>query len=93
MCLSKKCRGTLTWDLGDVDEVDDGEVLDLLSNGEERLVHVHARRVPVVAKPDHHQLVLFTQNGLKGEERCRHVFSEIFLIYFHRAGLVHIYIK
>ena len=45
-------------DVGDVDEVDDGEVLDLVRDGVERLVHRHALAVPVVPEADHDDAVL-----------------------------------
>ena len=54
-----------TWDFGDVNEIDDAEVLDLLGDGEEGLVHLHAIRVPIVTKADDHNFVLFAQDGLK----------------------------
>ncbi len=56
-----------TWDFGDVDEIDDAEVLDLFGDGEEGLVHLHAVRIPIVAESDDHNFVLFTQDGLKCE--------------------------
>lgn len=51
-------------DRGDVDEVDDGKVLDLFGDRVEGLVHGHALRVPVVAKADDDDAVLFGLDGL-----------------------------
>ena len=45
-------------------QVDGGEVLDLLCDSEQRLVHLHALGVPVVPEPDHHHTVLLRQDGL-----------------------------
>ena len=52
------------WDGGDVDEVDDGKVLDLFRDRVEGLVHGHALGVPVVAEADDDDAVLFGLDGL-----------------------------
>ena len=52
------------WHGRDVDEVDGAKVLDLLRDGEEGLVHLHAGRVPVVAEADEDDLVLLGEDGL-----------------------------
>jgi hypothetical protein len=72
----------LTRNFRNVDEVHDGKVLDLLSNGEKRLVHLHARRVPIVTKPDDHDLVLFAKDGLKQRDNLKipNMFLEVFII-------------
>mmetsp|Transcript_24401 Transcript_24401/g.68570 ORF Transcript_24401/g.68570 Transcript_24401/m.68570 type:complete len:225 (-) Transcript_24401:8-682(-) len=45
--------------LGDVHDVDDGELLDVLRDAREHLVHEHARLVRVAAEADdHHPLLL-----------------------------------
>lgn len=50
-------------DLGDVDEVDDREILHLVCDGVERLVHRHALAVPVMPEPEHDDAVLFGLDG------------------------------
>lgn len=52
------------WDGGDVDEIDDGKVLDLFRDRVEGLVHGHALGVPVVAEADDDDAVLFGLDGL-----------------------------
>ena len=44
-------------DIGDIDKVDDGEVLDLVRDGVEGLIHRHALAVPVVPEADHDDAV------------------------------------
>ena len=50
--------------LGDIDQIDGAEVLAFLRDAVQRLVHLHAGGVPVVAEPDQHHAVLLRQNGL-----------------------------
>lgn len=47
------------WDGGDIDEVDDGKVLDLFCDGVEGFVHGHALGVPVMAEADGDDAVFF----------------------------------
>ena len=50
--------------LGDVAEVDDGKVLNALGNGIQRFVHRHTLTIPVMAKADNHDAILFGFDGL-----------------------------
>ena len=65
MRCEQKYTIKITGNLGDVYEIDDTKVFDLFSDGEECLVHLHAMRVPIVAKTNDYNLVLFAQNCLK----------------------------
>lgn len=47
------------WDGGDIDQVDDGKVLDFFSNRVEGLVHGHALSVPVMTEAKDDDAVLF----------------------------------
>jgi hypothetical protein len=48
------------WDLVQVAKVDDGEVLDSISNTVEDLILAHAIWVPVATESNDHQAILFT---------------------------------
>ena len=61
-------------DIRDVDEVDDGESLDLVRDAIEGLVHRHALAVPVVPEAEHDDTVLlrldcFVDVPARGEVR------------------------
>ena len=63
-----------TWHFGDVDQVDDAKVFDLFRDGEQRLVHLHAVRVPVVAEANQHDFVLLAQDGLSRKKQKINIF-------------------
>jgi hypothetical protein len=50
-------------DLSDIYEVDDRKVLHLLCDRVESLIHRHTLMVPVVAKANHNDTVLFRFDG------------------------------
>ena len=50
--------------LSDIDQVDNGKVLDLLGDRVEELVHLHAGWVPVGAEAEDNDTVLFRKDGL-----------------------------
>jgi len=50
--------------LGDIAEIDNGEVLDLLTHGIQSLVHPHALWIPVVPESNDHDPIFFGQNSL-----------------------------
>ena len=65
--------------LGDVDEVDDGKVLNLLRDAVQSLVHDHALRVPVMSEADNDDTVFLGFDGFvdvparwKVREEIRH---------------------
>ncbi len=70
-----------TWDFGDVNKIDDAEVLDLLGDGEEGLVHLHAIRIPIVTESDDHNFVLFAQDGLKHKYSMHYIIKQHNLVY------------
>ncbi len=52
------------WNLTDVIQIDDTEVFHLLRKREKGFIHLHAGRVPVMAKSNKDNTVLFRQDGL-----------------------------
>lgn len=50
--------------LGDIDEIDDSEVLHLFSDAVECLIHRHALTIPVVSKAHNNNAVFFGFDGL-----------------------------
>lgn len=52
------------WHLGDVDEIDYGKVLDLLSDTVQRLVHRHALAIPVMSEAQYDDTVFLGFDGL-----------------------------
>ncbi|KAJ7754105.1 hypothetical protein B0H16DRAFT_1886777 [Mycena metata] len=50
--------------LGDIDEVYDREILNLLRDGIKGLVQCHALAVPIVSEPNDHEAILLGFNGL-----------------------------
>lgn len=64
-------------DLGDIYEVDDCEVLHFLCNRVEGLVHRHTLMVPVVAKANHDDTVLFRFDGFVNVPAAGQVWKEV----------------
>jgi hypothetical protein len=60
-----------------VDEINDGKVLDFLSNAIERLIHSHALTVPVVSKVYNNDVIFFRFDGLVNMPARRKVRKEI----------------
>jgi len=52
------------WDLVQVAEVDDGEVLDPVGYSVEDFILFHAVGVPVATEADHDKAIFLAQNGL-----------------------------
>jgi len=50
--------------IGDIDQIDDAVVFDLLGDAEQSFVHFHTRGVPIVAESDEDNFVLFGEDGL-----------------------------
>jgi len=63
--------------LGDIYEVDDCKVLHFLCDRVEGLVHRHALMVPVVAKANHDNTILFRLNGFVNMPATGQVWKEV----------------